>query len=347
MHYRKLGRTDIEVSRICLGTMTWGSQNSEAQAHEQMDHALGEGVNFWDTAEMYPTTPRRPETTGLTEEIIGNWFARTGRRSQVVLATKITGKGNKDIRGGEPITGDSIRRALDASLKRLKTDYVDLYQLHWANRSSYHFRQVWKYDPGGQDRRETLDNMLEVLETLDALVKEGRIRMVGLSNETAWGTMQYLRLAEAHGLPRPASIQNEYSLLCRLFDTDLAELSVNEDVGLMAFSPLAAGLLSGKYLSGEVPAGTRMSMQPNLNGRYNEHSRPAIAAYGEVAKKHGLDFAQMSLAFCLSRPFMAAAIIGATDMDQLKTNIGAASLTLSDEVLADIAAVRRQHPMPM
>lgn len=348
MQHRKLGRSDIEVSRICLGTMTWGSQNSEAEAHEQMDYALSQGVQFWDTAEMYPTTPRLAETTGRTEEYIGSWFAKTGWRGEVVLATKITGEGNKEVRGGELITGDAMRRALEGSLKRLRTDHVDLYQLHWPNRGSYHFRQIWKFDATKQDRSGAVqDNMLDVLETAGELVREGKIRTLGLSNESVWGIVQYLRLAREHGLPRIVSLQNEYNLLCRLCDVDFAELSHHEDVGLMAFSPLAAGILSGKYLSGEVPAGSRMSIQPNLNGRYTEYSKPAIAAYAEVANKHGLNFAQMSLAFCLTRPFMMSVIVGATSMDQLKTDIGAADVKLTDEVLADIAEVRRFHPMPM
>ena len=348
MEYRTLGRTGIEVSRICLGTMTWGSQNSEAEAHEQMDYALSKGVNFWDTAEMYPTTPRRAETTGLTEEMVGSWFARSGRREEVVLATKITGEGNRDVRDGLPVTGATLREALEGSLRRLKTDYIDLYQLHWPNRGSYHFRQIWKFDATKQDRSGAVqDNILDVLKTAGDLVKEGKLRALGLSNESVWGTMQFLRLAEAHGLPRIASVQNEYSLLCRLFDGDFAELSHHEDVGLMAFSPLAAGLLSGKYMSGEVPAGTRLAINPGLNGRDNPHSRAAIAAYADIARKHGLGLAQMGIAFCLTRPFMMSAIVGATSMAQLKTDIAAADLKLSDEVMADIAEARRWHPMPI
>ena len=342
-----LGRTGIEVSPICLGTMTWGSQNSEAEAHRQIDYAMDHGVFFWDTAEIYPTTPRLAETTGRTEEIIGTWFARTGRRAEVVLATKVTGGGNKDIRDGAPASGASMREALEGSLRRLQTDHVDLYQLHWGNRGSYHFRQTWKYDPSGQDTTEALDNFHDILETAGALVREGKIRAFGLSNETVWGTAQYLRIAAETGLPRVASIQNEYSLLHRIFDTDFAELSHHEDVGLLAFSPLAAGLLSGKYLGGTVPPGTRMSMQPDLNGRSNPQSQAALAAYDAIARKHGLNLAQMAIAFCLTRPFMAAAIIGATDMAQLANNIAAADLQLSDEVLGDIGAVHRQFPVPM
>jgi len=346
MEYAKLGRTGIEVSRICLGTMTWGSQNSEAEAHAQMDHALERGVNFWDTAEMYPTTPRLAETSGRTEEYIGSWIAARKRRGDIVLATKIAGKGST-ARDGEPISGPAVRRAIEGSLKRLRTDYVDLYQLHWANRSSYHFRRLWEYDPGKDDASEVRDNLLDTLRAVGDLVKEGKVRAFGLSNETAWGTMQFLDISERHGLPRVASIQNEYSLLARHFDLDLAEVSLHENVGLMAFSPLAGGLLSGKYMAGDVPPGSRMSIQADLWGRSNPYSKPAVAAYAEVARKHGLDLAQMSLAFCLTRPFMMSAIIGATSMAQLTTDIGAADLKLSDAVMADIAAVRRLHPMPM
>ena len=347
MQYRPLGRTGIEVSRLCLGSMTWGTQNSEAEGHAQMDYAVGEGINFFDTAEMYPTTPTSPETQGRTEEIIGSWFKVSGKRADVVLATKITGKGNDWVRGGAPISGDEIRTAIEGSLRRLQTDYIDLYQLHWPNRDHYHFRKSWTYDPSSQDRAEIHAHMHEVLEVMDELVKAGKIRAAGLSNETCWGTSQFLRVAEANGLPRVASIQNEYSLLQRLFDLDLAELSHNEDVGLMAFSPLGAGILSGKYRNGAIPPGSRRSINEKLGGRYTETVVEATGVYCTVAERHGLDVAQMALAFCLTRPFMMAAIIGATNMEQLKTNIGAADVTLSDEVMADIAKVHRQFPIPM
>lgn len=347
MKFNELGRTGISVSEICLGTMTWGSQNSEAEAFEQMDYAVAQGVNFFDTAELYPTTPVSADTYGDTETMIGNWFARTGKRQDVVLASKVAGPGRAYIRNGSPITAQSIRTALDASLTRLKTDYVDLYQIHWPNRGHYHFRQNWDYDPSNQDREKASTDILETLETLGELVKAGKIRAIGLSNETTWGTQRFLSIAEAKGLPRVASVQNEYNLLYRTYDLDMAELSHHEDVGLLSYSPLAGGILSGKYLGGQRPAGSRGSINTDIGGRLQPLQEPAVKAYADVAKKHGLDLAQMALAFCLTRPFMASVIIGATTMEQLKADIGAADITLSDEATADIAAVFRQYPMPI
>lgn len=347
MKYRKLGRTGLDVSAICLGTMTWGSQNTEAEGHRQMDYAVGQGVNFFDTAELYPTTPASADTVGDTESIIGTWFAGRGKRDDIVLASKVAGGGRAWIDDGANLSAAKVRRACERSLKRLQTDYIDLYQVHWPDRQTYHFRKSWFWKPEDHDRQQTLDVIAEVMGELDALVKEGKVRHVGLSNETAWGTMQYLKLSEQKGFPRIQSIQNEYSLLHRLFDTDLAEVAAHEDVGLLAFSPLAAGLLSGKYRTGEVPDGTRLSMQPDLNGRYQERSKPALEAYLAVADRHGLDPAQMALAFCLSRPFMTAAIIGATSMEQLKTNIGAVDVELDDAVLDDILEIYQRHTVPM
>ncbi len=347
MQYRPLGRTGINVSALCLGSMTWGTQNSEAEGHQQIEYAVDSGINFIDAAEMYPTTPTSPETQGRTEEIIGTWFKASGRRADVVMATKITGGGNEWVRGGEAISSAAIRTAVDGSLRRLQTDYIDLYQLHWPNRDHYHFRKSWTYDPSGQDREQTQAHILDVLQALGKLVSEGKIRAVGLSNETCWGTAQFLQLAQAHGLPRIASIQNEYSLLQRLFDLDMAELSHNEDVGLLAFSPLAAGMLSGKYRGGIIPPGSRRSINEKLGGRYTDIAVEAVEAYAAVAERHELALAPMALAFCLARPFMSAVIIGATNMDQLTTNMSAADMTLSEEVMADIAAVHRRFPMPM
>ena len=347
MKYNKLGRTDISVSEICLGTMTWGTQNSEAEAHEQMDYAVQEGINFFDTAELYPTTPVSAETQGRTEEYIGSWFERTGKRKDIVLATKVAGTGRSYLRNGEGADAKNIRLALEASLKRLKTDYVDLYQIHWPNRGHFHFRQSWHYDPFGQDRAKAVANMTDILQTVGELVKEGKIRAFGLSNETTWGIQKYVSLSEQMNLPRVASVQNEYNLLYRHFDLDLAELSHHEDVGLLAYSPLAGGILTGKYVDGGRPKGSRGSINPDIGGRLQPLQEPATKAYLQIAARYGLDPAAMALAFCLSRPFMASAIIGATSMEQLKVDISAADLTLSDEVLTEIAKVHRQYPLTL
>lgn len=345
MKQNLLGRTGISVSEICLGTMTWGTQNTEAEAHEQMDYAIENGVNFFDTAELYPTTPVSAETQGRTEEYIGSWFEKTGRRDQVVLATKVAGSGRDYIRGGRDIDASAIREAVDTSLKRLKTDYIDLYQIHWPNRGTYHFRGAWGFDASGQDTKRTLAEITEKLDTLGELVKAGKIRAIGLSNESAWGTQKYIDIAAAHGLPRVATIQNEYNLLYRSFDLDMAEVAHHEDVGLLAYSPLAAGLLTGKYQNGACPAGSRGSINSNLGGRLQPLQEAPVKAYLELAAAHGIDPAHLAIAFCLTRPFMASAIIGATTMDQLKTDIAAADVVLSEEVLKGIAAIHRQYPM--
>ena len=347
MNYNPLGRSGILVSDLCLGSMTWGSQNTEAEAHEQLDYAIGEGVNFIDTAEMYPTTPRRPETTGLTEKLIGTWLAGRSDRDKIVVATKITGEGNSDIRGGRRVSGKLVREALEASLKRLRTDHIDLYQLHWPNRGSYHFRKYWTYDPNDQTPMDMEQEIADMLGEVQKLIEEGKLRTFGLSNESAWGTQKFVEVAVRQNLPRVVSIQNEYSLICRIFDLDLAEVAVREEVGLLAFSPLAAGALSGKYIDGNIPEGSRRSMQEGLNGRYTERSAHVISLYNDVAKKHGLNLARMALAFCRDRPFMTSTIIGATTMEQLKTNIAAKDLQLSDEVKADILAIYREYPVPM
>lgn len=348
MKMKPLGRSNIMVSEICLGTMTWGSQNSEAEAHQQMDYALDQGVNFIDTAELYPTTPLSAETQGLTEHYIGSWLKARGNRDQVVLATKITGPGRRYIRDGAPINGREIRMALDASLKRLGTDYVDLYQLHWPNRGHYHFRALWTWNASRQPpRAEILDNMRDILEALDEAVKAGKIRAIGLSNETAWGMMQYLRLSEEHGLPRIVTIQNEYNFLYRPHDLDHVEITHHEGVGLLAYSPLAAGLLSGKYLDGARPAGSRASINSDLGGRIQPHQEPAVRAYVEIARNAGLDPSVMALAWCLTRPFMNSVIIGATSMEQLATNLSAKDAVLDDATLRAIQKTIRAYPMPI
>ncbi len=347
MKQRLLGRTGIAVSEICLGTMTWGTQNTENEAHEQMDYALENGVNFFDTAELYPTTPVSAETQGRTEDYIGTWFEKTGKRDQVVLATKVAGSGRDYIRGGRDIDAAAIREAVDTSLTRLKTDYIDLYQIHWPNRGTYHFRGVWSFDATGQETERTLAEITEKLETLGELVKAGKIRAIGLSNESAWGTQKYIDIAEAHGLPRVATIQNEYNLLYRSFDLDMSEVSHHEEVGLLAYSPLAAGLLTGKYQNGAYPAGSRGTINKDLGGRLQPHQETPVKAYLELAAQHGLDPAQLAIAFCLTRPFMASVIIGATKMEQLKTDIAAADVELSEDVLKAIVAIHRQYPMPI
>ncbi|MCY4152961.1 MAG: aldo/keto reductase [Aestuariivita sp.] len=341
-----LGNTDLRVPELCLGSMTWGYRNSADEAFAQIEFALDRGINFIDTAEMYPFCPNIGEFLGRTEQIIGDWNAKSKRRSEYILATKHSGAGLRAARDGAPITAESIPLAIEGSLRRLKTDYIDLYQFHWPNRGSYMFRQNWAYDPSHQVKSETLDNMRECLQALETEVQRGTIRHFGLSNESCWGTSQWLQISEAGVGPQVVSIQNEYSLLCRLYDTDLAELSVNENVGLLAFSPLATGLLTGKYQDGAVPKGSRMEMGANLGGRATPQSFAAVQAYLEIAGRHQIDPVHLSLAFCRTRPFMASAIFGATSLTQLETVINSADVELSDEVLEEINQVHQAHPMP-
>ena len=346
MKYRYLGTSDLKVSELCLGSMTWGSQNTEDEGHRQIEIALDRGVNFIDTAELYPTNPVRAETVGNTEIIIGNWFEKTGRRGDVILASKIAGHGNPNVRGGEPITAKTLRSVLDDALNRLKTDYIDLYQFHWPNRGAYSFRQNWRYDPSKQDREAVAENMAEVMEELKSARQAGKIRHFGLSNESAWGTIAWNRAAELVGGPRVVSVQNEYSLLCRLYDTDMAEMSHHERVGLMAFSPIGAGLLSGKYKPGYAPPGSRGSITTDLGGRVTPRVYPAVDAYVELASQHGLDPARMALAWVLTRPFLGSAIFGATSEAQLDNALAAAELTLAPELLTAIDRIHKEHPMP-
>jgi aryl-alcohol dehydrogenase-like predicted oxidoreductase len=345
MKHIPLGKTDLVVSELCLGTMTWGSQNTEAEGHAQMDLALARGVNFWDTAEMYPVNPVAAETVGRTEAIIGTWFAK-GQRDKVVLASKVTGAGRSEVRDGAALTPAVLRGAVEGSLRRLQTDYIDLYQLHWPNRAVYHFRDIWSFDPRSGDAAKTEAHMVEILEEGAKLIAEGKIRHLALSNETVWGAAKWLHLADRHGLPRMASVQNEYSLLCRQFDSDWAELSHMENLPLLAFSPLATGLLTGKYAGDVTPTGSRRSLNPTLGGRLTPQVFPAVAAYLGMAAAHGLDPAQMAIAFCLTRPFPCLPIIGATSIDQLEVALGAAEVQLSSDVMAEIAAAHRAHPMP-
>ena len=347
MKYNRLGNSDIEVSEICLGTMTWGTQNSETEAHQQMDYSIEQGVNFIDTAEMYPANPISAKTQGRTEEIIGSWFKSSARRDQVVLATKVTGEGLKWVQGGAPISPKKISISIEGSLKRLNTDFIDLYQLHWPNRGSYHFRQAWYFDPTSQNRQATREHILETLAALRDLIEQGKIRQIGLSNESCWGTSQFLQIAEANELPRVVSIQNEYSLLYRRHDLDLAELSHNEQVGLLPYSPISCGMLSGKYRDGKKPARSRITINRDLHGRITEQSTAATDAYVDVAQKHGLDPSQMALAFCRQRSFVTSTIIGATNLEQLAINIGSCEVELGKEVLDDIQKVYRRYPAPI
>jgi len=344
MEYRKLGRTDLDISLIGLGTMTWGFQNTQDDGFEQMDYALERDVNFFDTAEMYAVPPSA-DTYGKTETIIGNWFAARNNRDKVILASKITGPGLSWIRDGQNINKKNIQLALEGSLKRLQTDYIDLYQLHWPNRGSYHFGQSWDFSPDFDPQAEE-DNFLEVLHTLQSLINEGKIRHIGLSNETAWGMSKWLNLAEQNNLPRMASIQNEYSLLCRYFEPDLSEIALHEDCGLLAWSPLCRGALSGKYLNGARPEGSRLTIENRPDHRAHDNTDIATQKYVELAQQHGLDPSQMALAFVNTRPFVSSTLIGATTIQQLKTDIDSVEVKLSEEVLNGIAQIRRNFPTP-
>ncbi|TDQ33112.1 NADP(H)-dependent aldo-keto reductase [Zeaxanthinibacter enoshimensis] len=344
MIYTKLPHTDIEVSKICLGTMTWGKQNTEAEAFEQMDYALEQGVNFFDTAELYPI-PAHPDRYAHTEIIIGNWLKKTGNRDKVVLASKIAGRAplTKFIRE-TGFSRESIIEAVEGSLQRLQTDHLDLYQLHWPERSTNYFGQRgYTHDPS--DHWE--DNIHQVLETLSELIAEGKIGQVGLSNETPWGVMRFLEEGKVHiKLPRMITIQNPYSLLNRLFEVGLSEISMRSKIGLLAYSPLGFGVLSGKYLGGKQPADARITLFPNYNRYSNDNAVEATRKYAALAADHGLTPAQMALAFVNSRPFVTSNIIGATTMEQLKENIGSADIELTDEVLKGIEKIHSQTPNP-
>jgi aryl-alcohol dehydrogenase-like predicted oxidoreductase len=327
--------------------MTWGTQNTVAEGHVQIDRALERGVNIIDTAEMYPTNPLSKETQGDTERVIGEWVAKNpAKRGDVLLATKVSGSGYANVRDGAPISRDTIHTALEQSLKSMQTDYVDLYQLHWPNRGSYAFRQNWTYDATAQDTAEVSRHMEEVLTTIAELQKTGKIRHFGLSNESAWGCIRWCMMADQLDAPRPVSVQNEYSLMYREFDTDMAEMSHHEKVDLLSFSPLATGILSGKYHGDQTPQGSRRTFVNDLGGRITERSMVAAEAYVGVAQRHGLDPCQMALAWCRTRPFMGTAIFGSTTMEQLDVALGSADVVLSDEVLKELNAVHRTHPMP-
>jgi len=342
MEYRYLGNTEEKVSVICLGTMTWGEQNSEAEAHEQMDYAVERGVNFFDTAEMYPVPPR-PETQGETERHIGTWLAKRGRRDDLVLATKVSGPGVDHVRNGRPsFDRQGLREALEASLERMQTDYVDLYQLHWPERHANFFGRLGY----GPDDDPVPPRIRETLEALGELVEEGRIRYIGLSNETPWGVMRFLHTAEQNDLPRVVSVQNPYNLVNRTYEIGLAEVSHREQCGLLAYSPLGFGVLSGKYLDGQRPNGARLTEFTRFTRYLKEAGQDATRRYVELARDHGLDPAQMALAYVNTRPFLTSNIVGATTLDQLKNDIDSIDITLSNEVLEGIEAVHTNRPNP-
>ncbi|WP_339650589.1 aldo/keto reductase [uncultured Maribacter sp.] len=344
MIYTNLPHTDIEVSKICLGTMTWGNQNTEAEGHEQINFAVDKGINFLDTAELYPI-PAHKDRYAVTEKIIGSWIKKNGNREDIVIASKIAGKAEmtKFIRT-TGFTRESIIEAVEGSLERLQTDYIDLYQLHWPDRSTNYFGQRgFKHDL--TDYWE--DNIHQVLETLRDLIREGKIRHVGVSNETPWGMMRFLEESKVHStLPRTITVQNPYSLLNRLFEVGMAEISAREQVGLLAYSPLGFGALSGKYLGNRMPEGSRLALFPNYI-RYNSTTAvEATKKYYELAQANGLTLAQMSLAFVNSRSFVTSTIIGATTMRQLEENIGSIDVNLSDDILKEIEVIQNLIPNP-
>ena len=343
MKYTTIPHTDLQVSKICLGTMTWGNQNTPAEGFEQMDYALDAGVNFFDTAELYPV-PATADTYAETERIMGDWFATRNNRDQVVLATKIAGPGayTAHIRT-TGFTPNSISDALEGSLSRLKTDYIDLYQLHWPERNANFFGKR-DYFPDAVEQWE--ENFQEILETLEGFVLEGKIRHIGLSNETPWASMKYISLSEQKDLPRMKTIQNPYSLLNRTFEVGNAEVAHRERLGLLAYSPLAFGVLTGKYRNGKLPENSRLKLFPRM-ARYNsDQSSEATEAYAAIAANHNLTLTQLSLAFVTDRPFVTSNIIGATTMAQLKENIDTAAITLSAEILNEIDAVHKRIPNP-
>lgn len=342
MKLRELGRSGLKVSEICLGTMTWGEQNTEGEAHEQMDYAVAQGINFFDAAEMYPVPPKA-ETQGRTEQYIGSWLRKSGRRAQIVLATKVTGPGPMPwLRGGPKLDRASVIAACEGNLRRLGTDYIDLYQVHWPERGTNYFGKLG-YAPQPESGVTPIE---ETLDALAELQRQGKVRHVGISNETPWGLAEYLRGAREKSLPRPVSIQNPYSLLNRSYEVGLAEFAHREQVGLLAYSPLAFGVLSGKYLDGARPPQGRLTLYARFSRYTGPEADLATREYVTLARQHGLDPAQMALAYVTSRPFVVANIIGATSMAQLRSNIASAELTLSDEVLQGIERIHRRHTIP-
>ena len=343
MNFKKLGNTDLDVSTICLGTMTWGEQNSKKDAFDQMDYALENDVNFWDTAEIYAIPPKE-STYGKTEEIIGDWFTKTKKRDKVILATKISGPGPSWIRGGgNQYDEKNLNEAVNNSLKRLKTDYIDLYQLHWPERKTNFFGRL------GYEHKDSNDwNKFEdILNALDKIINTGKIRYIGLSNETAWGLSKFLEISKLKKLPRMMSVQNPYSLLNRSYEVGLAEISVREKSGLLAYSPLAFGYLTGKYRNGELPKNSRMQLFGDKFSRYKtENGQLAIEKYFKIAERYNLDLSQLSLKFCELQPFITSVIIGATTMEQLKTDIESVNINLNSEIIDEINEVQKIYPNP-
>ncbi|MUK28995.1 aldo/keto reductase [Aliivibrio fischeri] len=349
MEYSTLGSSNLSVSRICLGSMTWGKQNTQEDANQQIDYALSQGINFIDTAEMYAVPPS-PDTYGKTETFIGNWLAANPeRRKEIILASKIAGPGLPWVREGGPITGDAVIAAVDASLARLQTDYIDLYQLHWPNRTSPHFGKHFpnQFKFSDFDAKKEEADMLEILQALDTCIKAGKIRHIGLSDDTPWGINTYLKLSEKYDLPRMVSIQNEFSLLHAKDWPYLIENCVHEDIAYLPWSPLAGGMLSGKYLDGKMPEGSRWTFsQRNGIFRDTPAANEAVRAYMNIAEKHGYTPCQLALAWCDQVDGVTSTIIGATSLEQLKEDIEAFSKPLRDEVISEINAVFRQYPMP-
>ena len=345
MQRRPLGRTGLNVSQICLGTMTWGQQNTESDGHAQMDYALDRGINFFDTAELY-SIPPRAETQGSTERIIGSWFKSRGTRDKVILASKVIGRSDhtwfRDDGSRGELSRGQIEEAVNKSLRRLQTDYIDLYQLHWPDRP-----MPWGANPVIYRHEEGRSHPIEeILESLDRMVQAGKIRHIGLSNESAWGTMTFLKQSEIRGLPRVQSVQNAYNLLNRTYETALAEVTIREDVSLLAYSPLGQGFLTGKYLDGARPAGARTTLFDRGQRYQTPGAEVAIRTYVELAREFGLDPAQMALAFVNSRPFVTANIIGATTMEQLKTDIDSLEVTITPELEERINAIHLLHTNP-
>ncbi len=343
MNYKKLGNTNIDVSTICLGTMTWGEQNSQNEGFDQMSYALEQGVNFWDTAEIYSIPPKQ-ETFGDTEVIIGNWFEKTKKRAEVILASKVCGPMREYVRGGGNQFGEkNITEALEGSLKRLKTDYIDLYQLHWPERKTNFFGKLG-YEHNDDNEWTRFE---DILGSLKKFIEQGKIRHVGLSNETAWGLSKFLDISKNESLPRVLSVQNPYNLLNRTYEIGLAEISVREQAGLLAYSPLACGYLSGKYRNDSIPNNSRMASHGDFWTRYKKpNTTVAVDAYFEISKKYNLDMSQMSLKFIEIQPFVTSVIIGATTMQQLKTNIESVNVNLTNEIINEINEIQLIYPNP-